>query len=71
MRCSNLLLVLGAQEMPAKPWCYLTINRLLIYQTKACALLEGWDSALSEIFVVFFFPLKGLILNSDHSVVGE
>lgn len=66
-------MVLGAEEIPAKPWFDLTINRLLIYQTRVCALLEGWDSALSESFVVVwgFFPLKSLILNSDSSVVGE
>lgn len=45
-------MVLGAEEIPAKPWFDLTINRLLIYQTRVCALLEGWDSALSESFVV-------------------
>ena len=58
MSCSNLLMVLGAEEIPAKLWFDLTINRLLIYQTRACALLEGWDSALSESFVVFFSSEK-------------
>ena len=60
MSCSNLLwlMVLGAQEITAKPWFDLTINGLLIYQTRACALLEGWGSALSESFVVFCFVLK-------------
>jgi len=51
-------MVLGAQEITAKPWFDLTINGLLIYQTRACALLEGWGSALSESFVVFCFVLK-------------